>query len=198
MTFAEADDASVRDDHVGAGRRRRGGRRARAPPRTSATSSLPTSAARASIRAWSPAAERSSCTRERSRACPCKRRGSTFARSVPAAARSRTSTSAACSRSVPRSAGALPGPACYGRGGELPTVTDAAFFLGMLGEGTARERDQPRPRAGACRARAARRSASASPRKRSRAGIMTIAAANMANAIREITIEQGRIRARRG
>ena len=30
----------------------------------------------------------------------------------------------------PRSAGADPGPACYGRGGELPTVTDADLLLG--------------------------------------------------------------------
>jgi N-methylhydantoinase A len=32
----------------------------------------------------------------------------------------------------PKSAGAVPGPACYGRGGELPTVTDANLVLGML------------------------------------------------------------------
>ena len=32
----------------------------------------------------------------------------------------------------PMSAGAVPGPACYGRGGELPTVTDANLVLGML------------------------------------------------------------------
>ena len=32
----------------------------------------------------------------------------------------------------PQSAGALPGPACYGRGGELPTVTDAHVVLGHL------------------------------------------------------------------
>ncbi len=33
----------------------------------------------------------------------------------------------------PRSAGAVPGPACYGRGGEEPTVTDANLVLGRLG-----------------------------------------------------------------
>jgi N-methylhydantoinase A len=33
----------------------------------------------------------------------------------------------------PRSAGAEPGPACYGRGGALPTVTDANLVLGRLG-----------------------------------------------------------------
>ncbi len=32
----------------------------------------------------------------------------------------------------PKSAGALPGPALYGRGGTLPTVTDAQFALGYL------------------------------------------------------------------
>jgi N-methylhydantoinase A len=32
----------------------------------------------------------------------------------------------------PESAGALPGPACYGRGGEEPTVTDANLLLGRL------------------------------------------------------------------
>jgi N-methylhydantoinase A len=33
----------------------------------------------------------------------------------------------------PQSAGALPGPACYGRGGSAPTVTDAHLVLGALG-----------------------------------------------------------------
>lgn len=32
----------------------------------------------------------------------------------------------------PRSAGALPGPVCYGRGGAIPTVTDANLVLGYL------------------------------------------------------------------
>jgi N-methylhydantoinase A len=32
----------------------------------------------------------------------------------------------------PQSAGARPGPACYGRGGTRPTVTDAALLLGLL------------------------------------------------------------------
>jgi N-methylhydantoinase A len=33
----------------------------------------------------------------------------------------------------PQSAGAVPGPACYGRGGTQPTVTDANLVLGRLG-----------------------------------------------------------------
>lgn len=32
----------------------------------------------------------------------------------------------------PQSAGAVPGPACYGRGGDAPTVTDASVVLGYL------------------------------------------------------------------
>src|SRR5215207_9201185 len=35
----------------------------------------------------------------------------------------------------PRSAGAEPGPACYGRGGTEPTVTDANLLLGYLSPG---------------------------------------------------------------
>ena len=32
----------------------------------------------------------------------------------------------------PHSAGAVPGPACYGRGGEQPTITDCNLLLGLL------------------------------------------------------------------
>ena len=35
----------------------------------------------------------------------------------------------------PRSAGASPGPACYGRGGAEPTITDAALVCGLIGAG---------------------------------------------------------------
>jgi N-methylhydantoinase A len=34
----------------------------------------------------------------------------------------------------PESAGAVPGPACFGHGGTLPTVTDAYIVCGLLGE----------------------------------------------------------------
>src|SRR5258705_9865340 len=34
----------------------------------------------------------------------------------------------------PQSAGAVPGPACYGRAGETPTITDCNLVLGYLGE----------------------------------------------------------------
>ena len=35
----------------------------------------------------------------------------------------------------PESAGSTPGPACYGRGGQRPTITDAFATLGLLGAG---------------------------------------------------------------
>ncbi len=40
-------------------------------------------------------------------------------------------------RNGPQSAGARPGPACYGQGGEHPTNTDANIVLGRLGAGLA-------------------------------------------------------------
>jgi N-methylhydantoinase A len=90
----------------------------------------------------------------------------------------------------PGSAGADPGPACYDRGGTQPTVTDAALSLGMLGEGVlasgiSLDLD-------AARAAMAPLGEQLGFEVESVArGIMTIAAANMANAIREITVEQG-------
>lgn len=41
-------------------------------------------------------------------------------------------TPAGLLRVGPESAGAEPGPICYGRGGELPTVTDANYLLGRI------------------------------------------------------------------
>jgi N-methylhydantoinase A len=90
----------------------------------------------------------------------------------------------------PTSAGADPGPACYGRGGSEPTVTDAALHLGMLGHGVV---------AGGLQldcARAAEAMASlTAPLALDNAavgrGIITIAASHMADAISEITIERG-------
>jgi N-methylhydantoinase A len=90
----------------------------------------------------------------------------------------------------PRSAGADPGPACYGRGGSEPTVTDAALLLGMLGRGVL---------AGGLRldhskAHAVLTSVASSlggSVEEAAQGVVTIIAASMANAIREITVEQG-------
>ncbi|MCW3004988.1 MAG: hyuA [Conexibacter sp.] len=90
----------------------------------------------------------------------------------------------------PRSAGAEPGPACYGRGGAEPTVTDAAFLLGMLAEGhLAGGVNLDREAAEAAIAPLAE-ALSLEPEEVAR-GILTIANASMAGAIREITVEQG-------
>jgi N-methylhydantoinase A len=90
----------------------------------------------------------------------------------------------------PRSAGAVPGPACYGRGGAEPTVTDAAFLLGMLGDGELAG-DVRLDRGAAERAVAPLAEALGFSEQDVARGILTIANANMAGAIREITVEQG-------
>jgi N-methylhydantoinase A/oxoprolinase/acetone carboxylase beta subunit len=54
-------------------------------------------------------------------------------RTIGAGGSSKASVDAAGGLKVgPESAGANPGPACYGRGGTTPTVTDASFVLGYL------------------------------------------------------------------
>jgi N-methylhydantoinase A len=91
----------------------------------------------------------------------------------------------------PGSAGAVPGPACYGRGGTQATVTDAAFVLGMLGQGNlASGITLDGEAAEAALAPLAEKLGFTI--EHTARGVMTIAAANMANAIREITIERGR------
>ena len=53
-------------------------------------------------------------------------------------------------RAGPQSAGADPGPACYGHGGTEPTVTDANLLLGYLdADLDARRRRRARRRCGA-------------------------------------------------
>ncbi len=90
----------------------------------------------------------------------------------------------------PQSAGAEPGPACYCRGGEDATVTDAAFYLGMLGEGhLASGVNLDRQLAENAIAKVADQ-LQMSVEECAR-GIVRIACAAMSEAIREITIEQG-------
>ena len=47
----------------------------------------------------------------------------------------------------PDSAGSMPGPACYGRGGTAPTVTDADVVLGRIDPDRSPAADPARPRA---------------------------------------------------
>ena len=90
----------------------------------------------------------------------------------------------------PRSSGAVPGPACYGKGGTEPTTTDAAAHLGMLGPG--------KLASGIQLDFAASEKAIGDVAQQigknvldTAVGIMRIATSSMANAMREITVEQG-------
>ncbi|MCU0726091.1 MAG: hydantoinase/oxoprolinase family protein [Planctomycetes bacterium] len=91
----------------------------------------------------------------------------------------------------PGSAGADPGPACYGRGGREATVTDAHVFLGLLppdrflGGRMALDAGS----AAAAVSRLARR-AGLSPRAAA-LGILRVAEATMERAIRVVSLERG-------
>lgn len=91
----------------------------------------------------------------------------------------------------PASAGAQPGPACYGRGGTEPTVTDANVVLGRLStrgllggamsldiEASRRVLGEMASKLGLGREQVAR-------------GILEIMSANMVRAIRAISVERG-------
>jgi N-methylhydantoinase A len=92
----------------------------------------------------------------------------------------------------PRSAGAVPGPACYGRGGTEPTVSDANLVLHRLRPG-ARLAGQialdEAAAAGAIDALGAR--LHGLDRLRLAEGIVQIAVARMVSAIKEISIARG-------
>ena len=91
----------------------------------------------------------------------------------------------------PQSAGAIPGPACYGTGGEAPTVTDANVVLGRLGFGQ-RLGDSLEIDADAARAAVARLAASLNLDTGTMAeGIVRVAVARMAQAVYEISIGRG-------
>ncbi len=91
----------------------------------------------------------------------------------------------------PRSAGAMPGPACYGRGGHDPTVTDANVVLGriladrFLGGGMTIEIDRA---VRAVQPLAARMGKSLTD---AALGVVRVAEANMAAAVRAVTSQRG-------
>jgi N-methylhydantoinase A len=92
----------------------------------------------------------------------------------------------------PESAGATPGPICYGRGGELPTVTDAHLVLGrlnplgMTGVTTPPSEDRVRS---ALHARIGRQLGLDATE--TAAAIVAVANVQMASAIRLVSIERG-------
>jgi N-methylhydantoinase A len=92
----------------------------------------------------------------------------------------------------PKSAGAAPGPACYGKGGAQPTVTDAAVVLGYI--------DPAFFLGGAIRLDAAMARAAVETHVGRRLGlsaedaaiaIIDVVTENMVQAIMEITVNQG-------
>jgi N-methylhydantoinase A len=90
----------------------------------------------------------------------------------------------------PRSAGADPGPVAYGRGGTEPTVTDAAVTLGMLARETLAsglELDGDGARA----ALATLGQELGLDAEQAAQGVLRVAGASMAGAIRAVSIEVG-------
>jgi N-methylhydantoinase A len=91
----------------------------------------------------------------------------------------------------PRSAGADPGPACYGRGGTEPTVTDANLLLGYLAG------DSQLAGGVALDADAAERAVAELARSlglatlEAAAGILRVANQEMVRALRVVTVERG-------
>ncbi|MCB1379347.1 MAG: hydantoinase/oxoprolinase family protein [Alphaproteobacteria bacterium] len=92
----------------------------------------------------------------------------------------------------PKSAGAVPGPVCYGRGGTEPTVTDAALVLGYLDPdnflGGAMALDTAAARK-AIEARVARPLGLSL--EDAAAAIIDVVTQNMVNAIDDLTVKQG-------
>lgn len=90
----------------------------------------------------------------------------------------------------PQSAGAVPGPAAYGKGGELPTVTDANVVLGYLPEnllGGTFKLDRP----AAERAVQTVADALGLSLYEAAAGIIAIVNENMFGALRLVSVQQG-------
>jgi N-methylhydantoinase A len=91
----------------------------------------------------------------------------------------------------PESAGADPGPACYGRGGSAPTVTDANLVLGRISPQGLLGGRMPLDIAIAEHSIAALgRQLGLSVTETAR-GILTVVNANMARALRHVTVRRG-------
>ena len=99
----------------------------------------------------------------------------------------------------PESAGAVPGPVCYGLGGQAPTVTDANLVLGYLDParflGGARPLDRPAAEAALARLGARLGLGGADPAEQARtaaAGVHRLVNARMADGVRIATVRRGR------
>ena len=91
----------------------------------------------------------------------------------------------------PRSAGAIPGPACYGSGGTEPTITDPNLLLGRLPGATRLAGGMALDKPSAGSALEAVAGSLGMDRLGLAAGMIAVADSTMANAIREITVMRG-------
>jgi N-methylhydantoinase A len=91
----------------------------------------------------------------------------------------------------PRSAGAVPGPACYGRGGTEPTVTDANLLLGHLAADSTLAGGVALDAAAAERAVGALADDLGLGPLETAAGIVRVANQEMVRALRVVTVERG-------
>jgi N-methylhydantoinase A len=92
----------------------------------------------------------------------------------------------------PRSAGAAPGPACYGRGGDQPTITDANVVLGRLAPDAFLGGTMPLDQDAAT---TALREKLGDPLglsvERVAEGVLAVASAALSNAVRQVTVQRG-------
>jgi N-methylhydantoinase A len=91
----------------------------------------------------------------------------------------------------PESAGSSPGPACYGRGGTLPTVTDAFLLLGMLDPEVALGGEISPDVEAAERAYAALGEQLGATPEHVAIAVAEVAIHNMAEAVRQLTVYRG-------
>ena len=91
----------------------------------------------------------------------------------------------------PDSAGAEPGPACYGKGGDQPTVTDANMVLGYLPASALLGGDMELDLEAAQRSVQKVADELGLPLKKAAAGIVDIVNENMFGALRLVSVEQG-------
>jgi len=91
----------------------------------------------------------------------------------------------------PDSAGAVPGPACYGRGGTRPTVTDACLVLGWLDAASPLADEVRLDPAAARRAVTALGETAGNDPAAIAAGIVAVATAVMARALRRVSVARG-------
>lgn len=91
----------------------------------------------------------------------------------------------------PRSAGARPGPACYGHGGTDPTVTDASLLAGHLDPGSPLAGGIELDRAAAEDAIGRLAAELGISLDEAVAGTLRVAAVEMAQAVRVVTVERG-------